>query len=266
MLDKILEAYKKDNILNAFLLYDLIFLPERTKVTFIKDLKYVLTYYHPPYEICSIYILTDEADIEILREHLNYCTSRKFRSLYVCGNIDIYLRYFKDILRRFRVQKKCFIVMKLDKNNFRKIHPKISNIEIRKLDLNNKIDREMFKEFLKTYFNLSENYIEHFRNDKIYVAICENKIISIARISLILPEVCLIVGVFTVPEYRRRGLAGAVLSTLCEHALNLDITPFLFVEHNNDPAINLYRKIGFRTYITLPYLRITSDETGGTDQ
>ncbi len=266
MIDKVLEAYKRDNILHSFLLYDSIFLPDRTKITFIRDLKYLLTYYHPPYNICNIYIFTDETDPETLKEHLNYCKSRRCRLLYVYGNINIYLKYFQDTLKNCKVQKKCFLVMKLEKNKFRKISPKISNIEIRKLDLNDKLDYEMFVKFLKTYFNIGEEHVKYFKNDKIYVAVYNESIISIARISLILPEVCLIVGVFTVPEYRRRGLAGAVLSVLCENALNLDIIPFLLVEYNNDPAINLYKKIGFRTYVTLPYLRIMSDETGGSDQ
>ncbi|NPB00781.1 MAG: GNAT family N-acetyltransferase [Crenarchaeota archaeon] len=268
MLSKILEAYRRDNILHAFLLYDSVFLPDRTKISFVNDLKYVLTYHHLQYNICNIYIMTDHVDREVLEEHLKYCKSREPNYLYIYGNINIFIRYFKNEIDKNIVQKKCFIVMKLEKNNFKKIYPKIDNVEIRKLDLDNKSDYEMFREFLQKYFKLSEDNIKYFKEDRTYIAIHNNRIVSIARISLMLPNTCLIVGVFTVPEYRRRGLAGAVLSILCEHVLNLDIIPFLLVDYNNDPAINLYRRIGFRMHITLPYLKIVrriNDETGGTD-
>ncbi|NPA23604.1 MAG: GNAT family N-acetyltransferase [Crenarchaeota archaeon] len=256
MIDKIVKTYSRDRILHSFLLYDYIFLQDRTKLTYTNDTKYILTYYNPPYRNCSIYIYTDKVDIETLKEHVEYCKEKECNSFYIYGNIDTILDKLRSIFRERSIFRKCFLVMSLDKNSFRKIPPRVENVVIRKIDLDNKNDYNMFKTFLEKYFKISEDYIKYFKNDRIFAAVRDNEILSIARICLILPETCLIAGVFTIPEFRGRGLAGAVLSSLCENALQLGIIPFLFVDHENAPAIRLYRKLGFRSHITMPYLKI----------
>ena len=58
----------------------------------------------------------------------------------------------------------------------------------------------------------------------------------------------MIFGVNTLPEYRRQGVADALLDALCARAAALDLA-FLTLEvrASNAPAIALYRKHGFQT-------------------
>ncbi len=256
MIKEILKKYNKDPIVHSFLLYDYVFLPERTKVTFIGD-GYILTYYHAQFNTCSIYIYTSDIDVHIVKDHINFCKKFNCKNIYIYGNIEPVLK--QSIIEGYVLDKRCFIVMFLNKKNFRKISPKIDKVDIRTLNLDDNEDYNMFKEFLEECWGLDESYIQFFRDDIIFAAIIAGRVVSIARICLILPKTCLIGGVFTVPEYRRRRLAGAVLSTLCEHALSLNVVPFLFVNHDNMPALNLYRRIGFRTHITIPYVRIVNN-------
>jgi hypothetical protein len=52
-------------------------------------------------------------------------------------------------------------------------------------------------------------------------------------------------GVFTVPDMRSRGIGRVVMQALLEHILSEKSGACLFVKRSNDPAIALYRRLGF---------------------
>ena len=53
-------------------------------------------------------------------------------------------------------------------------------------------------------------------------------------------------GVFTLPEYRNRGIGKRVTGKLVEEIFDCGRYPSLFVKQNNIPAVAAYRKLGFR--------------------
>jgi GNAT superfamily N-acetyltransferase len=53
-----------------------------------------------------------------------------------------------------------------------------------------------------------------------------------------------IVGIGVLPEHRRRGVAGALVSALTARALDLGLEPFLQVE--KDEPLRVYQRVGYR--------------------
>lgn len=56
-----------------------------------------------------------------------------------------------------------------------------------------------------------------------------------------------ITGVATLPAWRGRGLASALVGTLVERILGEGDAPFLHVVEGNDAAASVYRRLGFET-------------------
>ncbi len=52
-------------------------------------------------------------------------------------------------------------------------------------------------------------------------------------------------GIWTPPELRGRGLAAASLAAICDRLLEVSPTLSLYVNDFNEPAIALYRRVGF---------------------
>ena len=55
-----------------------------------------------------------------------------------------------------------------------------------------------------------------------------------------------LMGVWTHPRYRRRGLSRALLREVCGHLFRKGKTVTLFVNDFNRPAIALYESLGFQ--------------------
>lgn len=70
-----------------------------------------------------------------------------------------------------------------------------------------------------------------------------------------------IVGnVFTHPEYRGQGYAGICTSAVVEELLSQSLDVVLNVERNNDPAVKIYQRLGFRVYC--PFLEALGSRQG----
>jgi predicted GNAT family acetyltransferase len=74
----------------------------------------------------------------------------------------------------------------------------------------------------------------------------DDKLISYAGSFLQLPQVWMIGGVYTHPNYRNRGYATLATSAITEEALNNAGLASLFVRADNYPAIRVYEKIGYK--------------------
>ena len=62
-------------------------------------------------------------------------------------------------------------------------------------------------------------------------------------------------AVWTDPAYRGRGLAAHLTAALATHLRTVDISLIhLQVEHDNDPAVRLYRRLGFDVHSSYAYL------------
>jgi len=74
--------------------------------------------------------------------------------------------------------------------------------------------------------------------DKTVAAKCE--------FSAVTPEAVQLMGVWTDPRYRRRGLSRALLREVCGHLARKGRSITLFVNDFNQPAIALYESLGFK--------------------
>src|SRR5487761_457825 len=73
-----------------------------------------------------------------------------------------------------------------------------------------------------------------------------NKLASVASLVAWLPQVAIIMGVETKPEFRRRGLGATVVSAAVREALRRSQSCSLFVRSDNAAAVSLYTELGFK--------------------
>jgi predicted GNAT family acetyltransferase len=78
------------------------------------------------------------------------------------------------------------------------------------------------------------------------VRVEQGKIIAKCEFSAVTPEAVQLMGVWTHPQFRRRGLARETLMEICGHLFRKGRTVTLFVNDFNRPAIGLYESMGFQ--------------------
>ena len=66
-----------------------------------------------------------------------------------------------------------------------------------------------------------------------------------ASVSALTADAAQVSGVWTAPEWRNRGVARRALAELCARLLQRAREVCLFVNDGNDPALALYRRLGF---------------------
>lgn len=83
--------------------------------------------------------------------------------------------------------------------------------------------------------------------------------VSMAGLSRIVAGVARVTGVYTPPEFRRRGYAGAVTATISQTALKAGATSVvLFTDLSNPTSNALYRRLGYRPVEDRVLLRVTA--------
>ncbi len=78
------------------------------------------------------------------------------------------------------------------------------------------------------------------------LALCEGRAAAKAEVEASTPRADELGGVYTVPGFRRRGLAAAACSLLCGRSLSRGKAVRLEAAVNNHAALSLYRSLGFR--------------------
>jgi uncharacterized protein len=78
------------------------------------------------------------------------------------------------------------------------------------------------------------------------VRIAEGRIAAKCEFSAVTSDAVQLMGVWTHPQMRRRGLSMELLREVCGHLGRRDKTVTLFVNDFNAPAIALYESLGFR--------------------
>jgi len=74
----------------------------------------------------------------------------------------------------------------------------------------------------------------------------KGRLVSFAAAPEILEDLAIIRGVYTAPDLRGKGYATAVCSALVGKILKLGMEVILYVSKDNAPAIQIYRKLGFK--------------------
>jgi RimJ/RimL family protein N-acetyltransferase len=91
-----------------------------------------------------------------------------------------------------------------------------------------------------------KKYAEWISRMPVYGFFLEDRLVSYAGSFLQLPQIWMIGGVYTHPDYRNKGCATAAVSAITEEALRQSEKAALFVRADNCPAIKAYEKIGYR--------------------
>ena len=86
------------------------------------------------------------------------------------------------------------------------------------------------------------------KNKKCYVADLHGEVVGYVGAEIVLDE-CNIGNIVTHKDYRGRGFASVMLEILLDGLKRREVAKvFLEVEHDNEPAIALYKKFGFEQY------------------
>src|SRR3954454_17292373 len=78
------------------------------------------------------------------------------------------------------------------------------------------------------------------------IRVLDGAIVSKCEISAVTDEAVQLMGVWSHPRYRRRGVLRACLREVCGHLFRKGKTVTLFVNDFNKPAIGLYESLGFQ--------------------
>jgi len=73
-----------------------------------------------------------------------------------------------------------------------------------------------------------------------------HRIAAKCEFSAVTPEAVQLMGVWTAPDLRRRGLSRVLLREVCGHLARRGKTVTLFVNDFNQPAVALYESLGFQ--------------------
>ena len=75
------------------------------------------------------------------------------------------------------------------------------------------------------------------------------RLVGVARAQVALPDIWVIGGVFTVPDARNRGVAGATTGALVRAATGAGAAAGLWVREENAAARRVYERLGFRVAV-----------------
>lgn len=91
-----------------------------------------------------------------------------------------------------------------------------------------------------------------------FIGVRENgQLIAMAGERMAMPGFTEVSGVCTHPDWRGRGLAGALMRIVAQAMLDRDEIPFLHAYAAHDRTIALYRTLGFQVRAELPMMVVT---------
>ncbi|HDM23896.1 MAG TPA: GNAT family N-acetyltransferase, partial [Candidatus Bathyarchaeota archaeon] len=143
-------------------------------------------------------------------------------------------------LKGLKFKVKTFIDMATDEEHF----TPIIRHEVKKLTIDNLKD---LLELRKVEGRLvtERTVAETLRMQRCYGIFENGKLVSVAHTYVRLPEIWVVGGVYTRPEYRGRGYATSVTSAVTRDAVQSGAVAMLHVAEDN-PAYRIYERIGYR--------------------
>jgi predicted GNAT family acetyltransferase len=93
---------------------------------------------------------------------------------------------------------------------------------------------------------LRRSCLDLIQESRLFVGEEDRRIVFAASFTVSIPEATQVSSVYTVPDRRNRGIAGAALSALCERGFAVSERMSLFVAENNEAAKRVYQRLGFK--------------------
>lgn len=100
----------------------------------------------------------------------------------------------------------------------------------------------------KTVNELKNSVYERIGEEEYLYLLDKDKVVAQAVIKTTTSKINQIEGVYTLPEYRGKGYAKAIVSKLCKNIMDKGKLPALIVSKTNESAKKAYEKIGFKHY------------------
>jgi len=227
---------KKDVLKNAFAIYDLQYEQSFTDMYLALDEKglidgYMLVYTRLKYP--SVILEGHPETAKVLLEKLQ--TKQMIMPDIPQGYIQIVKEKFPNA--KFYLEN----WMLISRNQLRSIE---SHYCVRRLNVSDAYQLAILRD--KTSKQDVATYAETIRKLAVYGIFINEKLVSSAQALVQLPEVWIVGGVYTQPEYRNKGFATQVVYALTKEALRKAKSASLFVRSNNYPALRVYTKIGYK--------------------
>jgi len=92
----------------------------------------------------------------------------------------------------------------------------------------------------------AKKYIDWIAKMPVYGIFIDGVMVSYAGSFIQMPQIWMIGGVYTDPKHRNKGYALLATSAITKEALEKAEMAALFVRSDNNPAISVYEKIGYR--------------------
>jgi len=253
-LRKISSLYIKDPITHVYLMYDLMYEFDRTSVYMVidnNDIKGYMLIWRGGVKL-GIHIWGYESSIAThLIKHIPL-SEESIIQVYNEGMLPIIIEFLKG---KGNIEIKYFLDMIVREDKFNPYRPNdavrlspdndqhlSAFIELKRIS-GIHLDHDKAHEYLK-----KQRYYGVFKNDTL---------VSMACAYLRLPEVWMIGSVFTHPEYRGQGFAKVVTSAITRDALLSGAIASLHVMDGNEPAIKVYRRLGYEVIRRRPWVFFT---------
>ena len=232
----VINFLKSDIIRHVFAFYDIQHEPEHTTVYVAyedEDLKgYILIY--TALKFPSVVL---ECESEIAEKLVKYAPDNRFIMHTPPNLLSIIKRRFPDAKHYV---ENWMLVKRGQANSFQSEF-------VRRL--RSEEDAAKLAMLLSTQQNrprgIAKRYIEWIDKMPVYGFFVNDELVSYAGSFLQLPEIWMIGGVYTHPNYRGKGYATLATSAVTDYALRNAETAALFVRSDNHPAIRVYGKIGY---------------------
>jgi GNAT superfamily N-acetyltransferase len=104
--------------------------------------------------------------------------------------------------------------------------------------------RRQYKEERGILFDADmDAWVQH---QRVFVYEVEKQVVAVAKVDLELHDLVEIGGVYTFPEFRKRGYGAGIVRDLACRIRQMGKTPTLQVDEQNDPAVQLYASAGWQ--------------------
>lgn len=235
--ERLLSLLKQDSARNAHIIEDFIRWPRRSKFYFIEEegspLSFLHISGHPGHKEPVIILDGDPEKVAILMSYVKPEPPFVVRET-PAEFVRVVSDYYPDV--------KVYVAnrMNVERDTFRAAHRGLS----RQLDEN---DIPALEKFFEGSHRSALGLPMWIKGVRAFHGIFDgDELVSMGSSMISLPEVWNLISVETLPEYRGRGYATEIMSSLTTKALEETGLVTLSVVHDNYSAIRIYERLGYK--------------------
>ncbi len=230
---EIVELYTRDPVAHAYLMYDLIYELKNTEL--LVDYERGIRGYALVWKRYSPWGIQLYGSVERLLERIPRGRARFHVPISIAGAVLELLENSRNV-----ELEGYYLDMVVDYERFRPVSPERAV----------RLSAEHLDQFLRLKGIQGrplepEVAAERLRKWRYYGVFEEGELVSVACAYLRLPEVWAVGDVYTRPDFRGRGYAKISTSAVTRDAVNSGAMAFLHVKEDNEPAIKVYKSLGY---------------------